>query len=178
MRSIRKCAPIAMAAAAALALAACGGSGSAGSTSSSGHVTMTWWTNATAGDLKIVWQQAANAYHAAHPNVTIQVDPIQNEAFTTKVPAALASNNPPDIYQQWGGGQEASQIPSGKITDLSPLVSSWIGQTGAAAQGWQVGGKQSRSVMAARWPSSSSSSASYSRCCTSASCCAVTPAAP
>ena len=143
MRSIRKCAPIAMVATAALALAACGGSSGGGGSSSNGsHVTMTWWTNATSGTLKSVWAQAATAFHKANPNVTIQVEPIQNEAFTTKVPAALASSNPPDIYQQWGGGQMASQIPSGKVTNLSPYVSDWIGQVGSAAAGWQFGGKQ------------------------------------
>jgi raffinose/stachyose/melibiose transport system substrate-binding protein len=142
MRSIRKCAAIAMAATAAVALAACGGSGGTASSSKNSHVTLTWWTNATAGDLKTVWQQAATAFHAAHPNVTIQVEPIQNEAFTTKVPAALASNNPPDIYQQWGGGGEATQIPSGKVTNLTQLASSWIGTVGSAAQAWQVNGKQ------------------------------------
>jgi len=89
MRSIRKCAPIAMVAAGALALAACGGSGGGGSSSNGSHVTMTWWTNATAGDLKSVWAQAATAFHKTHPNVTIQVDTIQNEEFTTKDPAAL-----------------------------------------------------------------------------------------
>ncbi len=142
MRSLRKPAVAAAAAAAALALAACGSSGGTATTSSNGHVTLTWWTNATTGQLKTVWQQAAAAFHKAHPNVTIQVVPIQNEAFTTKVPAALASSNPPAIYQQWGGGQEASQVPSGKLTNLSPYVSGWIGQIGAAAQGWQVSGKQ------------------------------------
>jgi len=143
MRSIRKSAAIAMAATAAVTLAACGGSsGGAASSTKNTHVTLTWWTNATTGDLKTVWAQAATAFHAAHPNVTIQVDPIQNEAFTTKVPAALASNNPPDIYQQWGGGQEASQVPSGKVTDLTKLTSSWIGSVGSAAQAWQVNGKQ------------------------------------
>jgi len=142
MRSLRKPAVVATAAAAALALAACGSSGGTASSSNNGHVTLTWWTNATTGQLKTVWQQAAAAFHKAHPNVTIQVVPIQNEAFTTKVPAALASSNPPAIYQQWGGGQEASQVPSGKLANLSPLVSSWIGQLGAAAEGWQVSGKQ------------------------------------
>jgi raffinose/stachyose/melibiose transport system substrate-binding protein len=142
MRSLRKPAVAAVVAAAALALAACGSSGGTATTSSNGHVTLTWWTNATTGQLKTVWQQAAAAFHKAHPNVTIQVVPIQNEAFTTKVPAALASSNPPAIYQQWGGGQEASQVPSGKLTNLSPYVSGWIGQIGAAAQGWQVSGKQ------------------------------------
>jgi raffinose/stachyose/melibiose transport system substrate-binding protein len=142
MRSLRKPAVVAVAAAAALALAACGSNGGTASSSDNGHVTLTWWTNATTGQLKTVWQQAAAAFHKAHPNVTIQVVPIQNEAFTTKVPAALASSNPPAIYQQWGGGQEASQVPSGKLANLSPLVSGWIGQLGAAAQGWQVSGKQ------------------------------------
>jgi raffinose/stachyose/melibiose transport system substrate-binding protein len=141
MRSVRKCAAISLAATAALTLAACGGGSSASSTGST-HVTLTWWNNATAGGLKNVWQQAATAFHKAHPNVTIQVEPIQNEAFTTKVPAALAGNDPPDIYQQWGGGQEATQVPSGKVTDLSKYTSSWIGEVGAAAQGWQVDGKQ------------------------------------
>jgi raffinose/stachyose/melibiose transport system substrate-binding protein len=141
MRSVRRCAAISLAATAALTLAACGGGGSASSTGSA-HVTLTWWNNATAGTLKNVWQQAATAFHQAHPNVTIQVEPIQNEAFTTKVPAALAGNDPPDIYQQWGGGQEATQVPSGKVTDLSKYTSSWIGEIGTAAQGWQVDGKQ------------------------------------
>lgn len=85
MRSLRKPAVAAVVAAAALALAACGSSGGTATTSSNGHVTLTWWTNATTGQLKTVWQQAAAAFHKAHPNVTIQVVPIQNEAFTTKV---------------------------------------------------------------------------------------------
>src|ERR1700733_9954552 len=142
MRSLRKPAVVAMAAASALPLAACGSSGGGSASSSTGKVTLTWWTNATAGQLKTVWQQAATAFHAAHPNVTIQVEPLQNEAFTTKVPPALASSNPPDIYQQWGGGQEATQIPSGKVADLSKLSSGWIGQVGIAADAWQVNGKQ------------------------------------
>ena len=134
MRSLRKPAAVTIAAAAALALAACGSSGGSTPSSSNGKVTLTWWTNATAGQLKTVWQQAAIAFHTAHPNVTIQVEPLQNEAFTTKVPPALASSNPPDIYQQWGGGQEATQIPSGKVADLTKLSSGWIGQVGSAAQ--------------------------------------------
>lgn len=141
MSSIRKCGALALAAAVALTLAACGG-GSSSSTQSNGKVTLTWWNNATSGDLKTVWSQAAAAFHASHPNVTIQNEPIQNEQFTTKVPAALAGNNPPDIYQQWGGGQEATQIPSGKVADLTKYTSSWIGEIGPAAQAWQVNGKQ------------------------------------
>jgi len=58
------------------------------------------------------------------------------------MPIALKSNNPPDIYQQWGGGAEATQIQSGKLADLTQYVSGWIGTLGKAAAGWQVNGKQ------------------------------------
>jgi raffinose/stachyose/melibiose transport system substrate-binding protein len=142
MRSTRKYAAVAMAAAAALALAACGGSGSSSSGSSTnGKVTLTWWNNATANPLKGVYQQIVSSFHASHPNITITNVPIQNEQFTTKIPLALQSNNPPDIYQQWGGGQEATQVKSGKLENLSPDVSGWVGQLGQLSASWQVNGQ-------------------------------------
>ena len=129
---------------AAAVTAACGSSdsGSQKAASASGPVTLTWWHNGTSDPLKGVWQGVANSYHASHPKVTIKVQPIQNEQFTTKVPLALQSSNPPEVYQQWGGGQEATQVQSGKLMDLTPLTQSWIKQIGPAAAGWQVNGRQ------------------------------------
>jgi raffinose/stachyose/melibiose transport system substrate-binding protein len=129
---------------AAAVTAACGSSdsGSQKAASASGPVTLTWWHNGTSDPLKGVWQGVADSYHASHPKVTIKVQPIQNEQFTTKVPLALQSNNPPEVYQQWGGGQEATQVQSGKLMDLTPLTQSWIKQIGPAAAGWQVNGRQ------------------------------------
>jgi raffinose/stachyose/melibiose transport system substrate-binding protein len=148
MRSIRNGALLAVAATTALTLAACGSSSSGGAgsgsaaNSGSGAVTLTWWNNATANPLKGVWASVASSYHAAHPNVSIQIDPIQNEQFTTKIPLALQSGSPPDIYQQWGGGQEATQVKSGKVMNITKDVSGWVGELGSAAQGWQVNGQQ------------------------------------
>ena len=105
-------------AAAAATIAACSSSsgtsaGSSSSTSSSagGRVTLSWWNNATADPLKGVWVSTITAFQTAHPNVTIQNVPHQNEFFKTNMPIALKSNNPPDIYQQWGGGAEATLMP-------------------------------------------------------------------
>src|SRR5580692_10027109 len=133
MRSTRTYAALAIAAAAALALAACSSSSSSssGSHSASGGgsksapVTLTWWNNATANPLKGVYLSIISSFHASHPNVTITDVPIQNEQFTTKIPLALQSSDPPDIFQQWGGGQEATQIKSGKLENLTSAVSSW-----------------------------------------------------
>ncbi|MFL6117316.1 MAG: ABC transporter substrate-binding protein [Catenulispora sp.] len=127
--------------------AACGSSSSGGgsktaATDANAPATITWWHNGTADPLLTLWQQTADGYHAAHPNVTIKPDPIQNEQFQTKVPLALQGNTPPTLYQQWGGGGEKSQLSSGKVLDLTSAVSSWIGEIGQAASRWQVDGKQ------------------------------------
>ena len=144
MRTIRKAAAAGVVAAMAVAVAACGSSTSSGANTSSGSgkVTLSWWHNGNTQPLEGVWQQIAGAYHAAHPNVSFTIDPIQNEQFKSKIPLALRSSNPPGIFQQWGGGNQATQLQSGKVANLGPYVSSWIGELGAAAAGWQTNGQQ------------------------------------
>lgn len=122
--------------------AACSGNDSPGGGSNGGPVTLTWWHNGTADPAKTTWQQVADAYHAAHPKVSFKIQPIQNEQFNTKIPLALQSDDPPDIYQQWGGGAEATQVQSGRLMDMTEATSGWIGELGNAAKGWQVDGKQ------------------------------------
>ena len=114
-------------------------------TASAAHkadVKITWWHNATADPGKSFWQKVADEYHAAHPNISIEVVPIQNEQFTTKIPAALQSSDPPDLYQQWGGGQLADQVKAGKVMNITSQVAPWIKNIGGSAAGWQVNGKQ------------------------------------
>lgn len=140
----RRLAAIAVALSMALpALTACGdNSSSGGSGDANSPVTLTWWHNGNQDPALGVWQSIADAYHKDHPNVSFKVEPAQNEALKTKISVALQSPNPPSIFQQWGGGALATQVESGKILDITPETSSWISQLGAAAQGWQVDGKQ------------------------------------
>jgi raffinose/stachyose/melibiose transport system substrate-binding protein len=148
MRGSRKPAIAAIAVAAALTIAACSSSSSSttsstsSSSSSTTKVTLSWWNNGNTQPLLGVWQSVAAAFHASHPNITISVVPIQSDLFATKMPIALKSDNPPDIYQQWGGGQEATQYTSGKLANLTSLVSGWVSELGTAAAGWQVNGQQ------------------------------------
>ena len=142
MRRYRSVAISASALMIAALMAACSSSsGSTGSSASPGPVTLTWWHNATADPGKTQWQKIADDYHAAHANVSFTVTPIQNEQFPTKVPAALESNDPPDLFQQWGGGAEATQLPSGKLMDMTGAVSSWVGDLGPSAKNWEINGK-------------------------------------
>jgi raffinose/stachyose/melibiose transport system substrate-binding protein len=142
MRDIRKSRFLLIGAlVAALGAAACGSSGGGAATAGS-PVTFTWWHNTTAQPGLGVWQQAANQFHAANPNVSFKISPIQNESLMTKIPIALQGNQPPDIFQQWGGGSEGSEVPSGKLMDMTSATASWIKELGPVAQGWAVNGKQ------------------------------------
>jgi raffinose/stachyose/melibiose transport system substrate-binding protein len=136
---------VAVAAAAATVLAACssGGSSSTSSNSSSStaKVTLSWWNNANTQPLLGVFNNVIKQFEAANPNITIQNVPMQNELFKTKITPALRGNAPPDIFQQWGSGQQATQVQSGKLADISSQVSPWIGSLGTPATAWQTNGK-------------------------------------
>ena len=144
MRRYRRWVAVAGLVASGSLIAACGGGssnsnasggGSGGTPSAGSHVTLTWWHNATADPGKSEWQKIADNFHSSHSNVSFTIDPIQNEQFNSKVPAALESSNPPDLFQQWGGGAEATQVQSGKLMDISAQVSPWVGQLGTLRQG-------------------------------------------
>jgi raffinose/stachyose/melibiose transport system substrate-binding protein len=160
MRSSRALAVVALAVTATTAAAACssgsssstaasGGGSTAsssasagGNSSSSAPVTLSWWNNGTSQPLLGVYQSAIKSFEAANPGITIQNVPIQNETLQkTKIPLALQGNNPPNIYQQWGGGVLAQQVSSGKVANITSDVSSWISNV-AGAQGWAVNGQQ------------------------------------
>jgi raffinose/stachyose/melibiose transport system substrate-binding protein len=139
-RSIKRIAAVGVAAALAFgALTACS---STGTNSAGSKVTLTWWTNGTADPLKSLWASVAKEFEKAHPNVTVVVSDIQNESLqNTKIPNALRGNNPPDLFQQWGGGEEAQQAAAGKLLDLSNAVKPQLAAMGSTAAGWQVKGK-------------------------------------
>jgi raffinose/stachyose/melibiose transport system substrate-binding protein len=156
MRSSRALAVAALAVATATAAAACSSGssssspsstsastgGSSSSASSTAKVTLSWWNNATNQPLLGVYQSAIKGFEASHPNITITDVPIQNELLQdTKIPLALEGNNPPNIYQQWGGGVLGQQVTSGKVDNITSDVSSWIGTISGAA-GWQSNGQQ------------------------------------
>jgi raffinose/stachyose/melibiose transport system substrate-binding protein len=141
MNTPRRWVAVAVVAAMALAASACSSSSSSGGSANS-PVTLTWWHNADQEPGRGVWQSVADAYHQAHPNVSFKISPTQNEQLKTKVPVALQGATPPDIFQQWGGGAEATQSQSGKLMDMTSVTSSWIKELGNSAALWSVDGKQ------------------------------------
>ena len=50
--------------------------------------TIRWWHISIQDDLKAGFQAAADAYVAEHPEVTIEITVLENEAFKTKIATA------------------------------------------------------------------------------------------
>jgi raffinose/stachyose/melibiose transport system substrate-binding protein len=143
LRKTRAAAVVAAAAALLTATACAGGGGSSPAPAPGGGKTvLVWWHNATQDTLKDYFQGAADRYTAAHPDVTFQIEPVQNESIQTKIRVGLQSNDPPDLFQQWGGGDLATQVESGKVADITDATTDVVKELGATAAPWQVDGKQ------------------------------------
>ncbi len=155
MANMRRAAAGAAIAASMALLAACSSSdpGDGGSTADStdggsgdAPVTLTWWHNGVAGDtgensLGDYWDTVAADYMADHPNVTIEIEQIQNEDLQrTRIPTALQSGDAPDLFQQWGGGEMAAQAEAGYLMDLSDVLADDIDRLGGGVAPWQVDG--------------------------------------
>ena len=104
--------------------------------------TINWWHIQTGDPLKPVWLDFANQYHAAHTNVTIKPTDYENQAFKDKLTTVTQANDPPDLFQSWGGGVLAQQVEAGLVKDLTNDVQSWVGDlTPAAMQPYTIDGK-------------------------------------
>jgi raffinose/stachyose/melibiose transport system substrate-binding protein len=115
---------------------------SAGTAAENQSVTLVWWHNVTQGPGAKLYKDIASEFQKAHPNVTIKAIPLQNEQFKTKIPIALQSDSPPDVFQSWGGGGLVDQQKAGKVANVTKYVAPWIKSIGGSAAGWQVSGKQ------------------------------------
>jgi raffinose/stachyose/melibiose transport system substrate-binding protein len=82
-------------------------------------VTVAWWHISTAEDHKALWQKLADEYTAAHPNVTVEITVLENEAFKTKLTTVMQSGEPPDIFQSWGGGVMNEYADAGLLKDIT-----------------------------------------------------------
>ena len=118
MKKTRTAAIAALGLGVALAASACAGGGSSSGRTArppAATVTLTFWTNATPGPGLTYFQNAIKTFEAAHPNVTIKIQTIQNEDLDGKLQTALNSGDAPDIFLQRGGGKMAGHGQRGPV---------------------------------------------------------------
>ncbi|MER7456914.1 extracellular solute-binding protein [Micromonospora sp. NPDC126480] len=132
----------------ALLVAGCGGGGESEAPPESelfkNPVTLTWWHNASQdGPGKTYWEKVAKDFSAKHPTVTIEIEAIEtNQLQRTRLPAALLSNDPPDIFQSWGGGEIREQVEADYLKEITDQVKTEVADIGSATEIWAVDGKQ------------------------------------
>jgi raffinose/stachyose/melibiose transport system substrate-binding protein len=106
-------------------------------------VTIEWWHISKDDPGKTLFKGIADAYMADHPNVTINITVLENEAFKAKLTTAMQSGTPPDLFQSWGGGTMAAQADAGMLKDITADVASWKDTINAGAMSiYAYNGKQ------------------------------------
>jgi len=105
-------------------------------------VTITWYHIQNNDPGLSLWKTLADEYTAAHPNVKIDIQVNENEAFKTKLTTLLQQGDIPDLFQTWGGGGLRQQVEAGLVKDISTDIASWKDTINPGALGmYQVDGK-------------------------------------
>ncbi|MEF2975909.1 extracellular solute-binding protein [Subtercola sp. YIM 133946] len=124
-----------------LALSGCS-AGSSDSSASGGAVTLTFWHNSTTGPGKQYWEDTAAAFEKLHPNVTIEIQAVQNEEMDGKLQTALNSGDAPDIFLARGGGKLADVVKAGQAMDITnSLTDAAKTAVGNSLSAFEVDGK-------------------------------------
>ncbi|MBQ6661160.1 MAG: extracellular solute-binding protein [Lachnospiraceae bacterium] len=107
-----------------------GVSGTGGATKSEAEETvLTLWAIANPTDaFHEPYLRAIRDFERANPGVTIKMETFENEAYKTKIRAAVAMNQLPDIFFTWGGGFSQSFVKSGKVLCLEPYYEEYESQ--------------------------------------------------
>lgn len=88
----------------------------------SGTVEMWTWNNE--GDYVKVDQSAISRFKAANPGTDVKITYIPYSDYVTKLKAALAAGNPPDIAQIPWAGEFRDIVESGKLTAMDSVLGS------------------------------------------------------
>ena len=103
-----------------------------------GDLTLTMWCIATESDSNRHSYEAAIAdLKAAYPNITFEWEAIENEAYKTKIKAAVAADDMPDIFFTWSCAFLQDFVDAGRVWCLddayqaykSELPESMLGNT-------------------------------------------------
>src|SRR5215813_4459934 len=88
-------------------------------------VTVTWMDLFTTPKNLVDYQaKIAADYMAAHPNVTVKIVNLENQAFkdklTTLMQGAGSGGDIPDLFHSWGGGVLKTYADAGLLKDITP----------------------------------------------------------
>lgn len=68
---------------------------------------------------KEYYSEIAAEYEAQNPDVNIELEYISNEAYKTRLPTLLQSDQRPDIFYSWGGEGLRDKVEAGFVRDIT-----------------------------------------------------------
>src|SRR5215475_8776188 len=98
------------------------GCGSAANGDSPAGKTLAIWHHQTAGDGPKLIQQAVDRFKQDTPGIQVEVVPINNDAYKTKIKVAIGAGNAPCIFPTWGGGTLREYVKANQVIDLTPYM--------------------------------------------------------
>jgi len=66
-----------------------------------------------------IWEGVGHEYEKNNPGQYIKWEFLENEAFKQKLPTLLQSDQRPDIFYSWGGGNFQTRVDAGLLKDVS-----------------------------------------------------------
>lgn len=106
-------------------LAGCGSKPAANTATGSNEqkITLKLWHIYTAQDANTEsFKAAIKDWNDANPNVQIEAEATENEAYKTKIKTAVSANEAPDIFFAWGAGFAQPFVDSGKVLALDEYL--------------------------------------------------------
>jgi len=120
-----------------LVLSGCGGGdGSAGSKSGANTLTLAGWSLSTTPEFKTL----ADGFHAAHPDITVELKEYDAANYDTQMIADLAAGKAPDIYVQKNLKNFYTYQTGKQLLDVSDVAAGLGDKVGGLAN-YQVDGK-------------------------------------
>lgn len=83
---------------------------------------LSFWHIQTQDIPKKIIDDAIARFEAANPMYDVTVEPMQNDAYKTKLAVALGADTMPDIFPHWSGGPMISYIDAGKVAEITALM--------------------------------------------------------
>ena len=118
-----------------------GGSSEAATTGGSAKATLNVWTLWTESSQDVnaqVFRKVLAQAQQAMPDLVIQHDATENEAYKTKIKTAIAANEAPDVFFSWGAGfvkpGRHIHFPASQNRQVQEVFLSLLQHAGIAAQ--------------------------------------------
>jgi raffinose/stachyose/melibiose transport system substrate-binding protein len=81
------------------------------------------WHIQTVGEGPAIIQQSIDRFKKDNPGVDVEVVPINNDAYKTKIKVAIGAGNAPCVFPTWGGGPLREYVKAGQVMDMTAYMS-------------------------------------------------------